>query len=126
MATAKKARAANSASTVSAKQGQKSKQPAQPVAAVRPACPKGWVQCPANASAKKQDAQPSEYYPQGNVEIQVLAAGPRMGSNQQANHAALVAALGGSTGTLSAALANGATRRHVRRLARSGYLVWRA
>ena len=126
MATAKKARAAQSASAVPAKQGQKSKQPAQPVAAARPACPKGWVQCPANASAKKQGAQPSEYYPQGNVQLQVLPAGPRMGSDQQGNHAALLAALGGNTGTLAAALANGATRRHVRRLARSGYLVWRA
>lgn len=113
-----------------AKRGQTAKAKAEVVTTTRPEAPQGFTQAQP-MSAKKAGAQPSEYYPQGNVTIRLLPKAARMGRDQQANWDAIHAALGGKPeGSLATALAKdntkACTRRHVRRLARSGYLVWRA
>ena len=107
--------------TPAAKKGQQAKT-AAPV--VRPAIPTGFAGCAANLTAVKAGAKPSNYYPQGDVSLKLHPLPPTAGARVQLNHAALVAALVGTQGTLSVALANGATRRHVRQLARAGLLVW--
>lgn len=121
------AKAKTTTAPATTKKGQQAKQPA-PV--VRPAAPSGWACCPQALTAVKAGAQPSEYYPQGAATIKLLPKGARMGANQQKNWDAIHAALGGTQGSLEAALAatnpTPCTRRHVRRLARAGYLVWQA
>ena len=105
------------------KKGQKAKT-AAPVRAIIPA---GYSGCEAAISAVKAGAKPSAYYPQGNVELKVLALPAKSSKRDQHNHAAILKALDGSTtGNLVIALDNGATRRNVRQLARSGLLVWKA
>ena len=121
------AKTTSKTTTTTTKQGQQAKQPA-PAVAIRPTAPKGWTQAGAT-SAVKADAKPSEYYPQGGATIKLLDKGARMGADQQRNWDAIHAALGGKAqGALDKALAKdntaACTRRHVRRLARAGYLVW--
>ena len=121
---------ATATATATAKKGQavKSLAPA-PVQAIRPTAPVGYTVLAAPLSAAKAGAKPSEYYPQGDVAITLIAKGSSMGADQQRNWDAIHAALGGTTGKLSSALAKdnkaACTRRHVRRLARAGYLSWK-
>ena len=103
-----------------AKKGQKAKTKAL----VLPVAPKGTVGAAVlNTSAVKAGVKPSVFYPQGNVTVQVLPLPTGCSSKQRSNHAAFSKALGGSKGSLIAALANGGTRRHLRQLWRYGLLV---
>ena len=112
-----------------AKAGQKSKVTAPVVVAKRPAAKAGHTVLAKSLSAAKAGAKPSEYYPQGDVTLVLIAKTASMGSDQQKNWDAIHKALGGNTGKLTKALAKdnkvACTRRHVRRLARSGFLSWK-
>ena len=115
--TAPKAAAANKAK---AKKGQKAKTKA----VVLPVAPSGTTGAAVlNTSAVKAGVKPSLFYPQGNVPVQLLALPVGCSSKARSNHAAMLAALGSTKGSLVAALANGATRRHLRQLWRYGLLV---